>query len=250
MCSQASSPSCRCHLSDRINSSALKFDADPLQRYALLQVNSMEPQDPNLLNTDFVAILDRARQGDRDAIDGLITRHYRSLLSIATELHADDLRAKAGASDFVQDSLLIVRTKISQFEGSSEGEFVAWIRQILVNEIRQFRRQYQFTEKRSVGREVSIDVEDNRILHDQLTAGSTPSSIAVSAEKDLSLMGAILLLPDDYQQVIRLRYWEKLTFDEIGSRMNRSGEAVRKICTRAMLQLERDLKEQGIDQTS
>ena len=49
---------------------------------------------------------------------------------------------------------------------------------------------------------------------------------------------AMAQLPNDYQQVLRLRNWEQLPFDEIGVRMNRSRDAARKLWSRAILQLQ------------
>jgi RNA polymerase sigma factor (sigma-70 family) len=52
------------------------------------------------------------------------------------------------------------------------------------------------------------------------------------------LCRALDSLPDDYRQVIALRYWENLDFDEIGQRMGRSAAAARKLWLRAVERLE------------
>ena len=50
-------------------------------------------------------------------------------------------------------------------------------------------------------------------------------------------------LPADEQAVILLRHFEFLSFEEIGHRLDRSPEAARKLWGRAILRLQRLLKE-------
>lgn len=196
----------------------------------------------------FEDLLRRARQSEAAAMDGLLVGHYRYLLDLANELQYDNLQAKAGASDFVQDALLIIRSKLSQFDGTTQPEFMAWIRQILVNQVQQFRRRYEFTAKRRVGLESPIETGDSSLDQRHVPAADTvsPATHAADNERFGMLQQALLQLPEDYQQVIRLRYWEQLTFDEIGSRIDRSGEAVRKLWMRAVVRLEAVLSEMGV----
>ena len=49
---------------------------------------------------------------------------------------------------------------------------------------------------------------------------------------------ALAQLSDDYRQVIDLRHRQQKTFDEIGQQMQRTGEAARKLWSRAIEQLE------------
>ena len=46
-------------------------------------------------------------------------------------------------------------------------------------------------------------------------------------EQTHRLQAAIDRLPDDYRQVIALRYHEGLAFDEVGRRLGRSADAAR-----------------------
>ena len=48
---------------------------------------------------------------------------------------------------------------------------------------------------------------------------------------------ALEQLPEHYQQVIRWRSWERLSFEEIARRTGRSAEAARKLWTRAVDEL-------------
>lgn len=48
-------------------------------------------------------------------------------------------------------------------------------------------------------------------------------------------------LPEDYQTVLRLRYWDGLTFTQIGAQLGRSAEAARKLWYRAVVMLQTEL---------
>jgi RNA polymerase sigma-70 factor (ECF subfamily) len=68
------------------------------------------------------------------------------------------------------------------------------------------------------------------------------------AEEAAHLEQALARLPDDYQQVLRCRYQEDLTFEQIGERMGRTANAARKLWVRAIQDLQRELKSaQGSD---
>ncbi|MFM9059990.1 MAG: RNA polymerase sigma factor, partial [Planctomycetaceae bacterium] len=48
-------------------------------------------------------------------------------------------------------------------------------------------------------------------------------------------------LPNDYQRVIRMRYWNGLTFHDIAPHLGRSPDAVRKLWYRAVERLQAEL---------
>ena len=57
----------------------------------------------------------------------------------------------------------------------------------------------------------------------------TPSTQAGIAEEARRLEAAMSELPEDYQEVLRLRNWQRLSYAEIGQQMGRTEEAVRKL---------------------
>jgi len=72
----------------------------------------------------------------------------------------------------------------------------------------------------------------------------SPEDEAELAEEKVRLLGAIEKLKPDQQSVIRMRHEEKLTFAEIGERMNRSPDAVRMTWNRAIDELAKILSQQ------
>src|SRR5262245_29910755 len=101
--------------------------------------------------------LPAARAGSRDALGQALDacRHY--LLRIAQAGLDPDLRAKAGASDLVQETFLEAQRDFARFQGTSEAELLAWLRRLLLNNVANFTRRYRETAKRQTGREVPLE---------------------------------------------------------------------------------------------
>jgi RNA polymerase sigma-70 factor (ECF subfamily) len=119
--------------------------------------------------------------------------------------------------------------------GSTEGELRSWLRTILLNSVRDAARRYQAGSKRDIRRERELQA----VLSDQGDAApfsqpESPSCQLMAAEHVDGLRAALLQLPADYRQVILLRNIERLPFQEIGERMQRSNEAARKLWVRAI----------------
>lgn len=191
----------------------------------------------------FAQLLRLARDGDRCALGELIQDCRAYLLLVANRELDQDLRAKLGGSDLVQETLLTAQHAFDQFEGENRDELIAWLRAILKNDIKGARRQYKGIQKRTVDRESPLD---SRVPHpsDQI---HTPSSRAVIEEETEMVKAAMGALSNEYREVLELRNWQRMTFSEIGTKMNRSEEAARKLWARALVQLKRELAERHVE---
>jgi RNA polymerase sigma-70 factor (ECF subfamily) len=187
-------------------------------------------------------LLAAARAGSREALGQALETCRNYLLLIAGRQLDPDLHAKGGASDLVQETFLEAQRDFARFQGTSEGELLAWLRQILLNNVANFTRRYRGTGKRAVGREVVVPADDSAappgaVLPDPWL---TPSSEAVEREQARALQHALARLPDDYRQAIVLRYLEGRSFEEIGQLLSRSPDAARKLWSRAMERLRQE----------
>ena len=188
----------------------------------------------------FARLIAAAREGDQDALGNLVQECREYLLLIANQDLDEQLRPKLGASDVVQESLLTAQTCFDQFKGDNRKEFVAWIRQILKNDLRTAHRHYKQFEKRRVHRESPVDDSQNK--NPELSDPElTPSTQAANREEQKLLSSAMEDLSEEYQEVLRLRNWEKLSYADIGLRMGRSEEATRKLWGRAIVSLKNRL---------
>lgn len=191
-------------------------------------------------------LIDRARNGCDASLTELISSLRGYLLVIANEELNDDLRAKIGASDLVQSVLFQADRNLAEFRGDSKQTLLAWLRKILTNEIIAAHRRYVFSSKRDIRREVALPSDSGLGAAPLAFSGHSPHSDAELNEDALRLRNAMQRLSDDHRTVVVLRNWEQLRFEEIGRRMTRSTDAVKKLWKRAIQQLEKELNdEQG-----
>jgi RNA polymerase sigma-70 factor (ECF subfamily) len=181
-------------------------------------------------------LLADARAGSPEALGYALEACRRYLLLVAERELGGDLRAKAGASDLVQDTFLEAQREFARFRGRSRGELRIWLRRILLNNVGNFTRQYRETAKRAVTREIGLSAFGSQSGAGGDLAGSTasPSRRIVAHEEAEALRAAVERLPDDYRRVIELRYYRQLAFEQIGEEMGRSPEAARKLWVRAL----------------
>ena len=126
--------------------------------------------------------------------------------------------------------------------GGPEQEWLAWLKRILAHNAADFVRRYRGTAKRRAGREVAF-----RQPGDSSMAGgapepaapcATPSQEFLQIDAELRMTAALAELPPDYQEVIVLRNLERLSFNEVAERMDRSRPAVQMLWMRAIRKLQ------------
>jgi RNA polymerase sigma-70 factor (ECF subfamily) len=190
-----------------------------------------------------VRLIDLARQGDTVAL-GHLLETYRSYLSILARLQIGRrLQGKVDAADVVQETFLEAHRSFAQFQGTTEGELMAWLRQILVTRLANVVRHYS-TRARDVRLERNLAVELDKSSHAMdrglVVATSSPSQRAARREQAVLLADALEQLPNDYREVMILHHLEGLTFPDVARRMGRTVNSVEKLWARALVRL-RDL---------
>lgn len=187
-------------------------------------------------------LLEAARGGSVEALGQLMDHCRRYLLAVARRELPEELRSKASPSDLVQDSLTEGVRQFVQFNGSTADDLRVWLTAILYNKLGNFRQSYGRA-KRWWGRELplsgQLDPESPEIdLADHLPS---PSSIVTRREQAALLQQALERLPEAYRLVVRWRNWERLSFVEIGRRLDRTEDAARMIWARAIDRLGQEL---------
>jgi len=152
------------------------------------------------------------------------------------------LQAKVEHSDLIQQTLLDAHRGLAEFRGTTQGEWLAWLRHIANHNAADFVRRYAIAGKRRASREVSLNVPvgdgSRAALPDPSDPGQTPSQIVLRREEEMEISAAVSRLPEDYQEVILLRNLERLPFDEIARRLGRSRPAVQMLWMRAIHKLQ------------
>ena len=73
--------------------------------------------------------------------------------------------------------------------------------------------------------------------------GDTPSQMVLHQENEIQMAEAVSRLDEDYQEVILLRNVQRLSFNEVAERMNRSRPAVQMLWLRALRKLKDVLRD-------
>lgn len=198
---------------------------------------------PFINSPEFEALCSAARAGDRQALGSLTELFRPYLLRIASDELNPGLQAKFGKSDMVQQALFEAQQAFCDFAGTTEKEFLNWMRRILRNNLIDESRRYFDTDIRDIKRELSLDEIQAASMGEELrcTHRSTLEELVI-AEKEIVLKECMGQLPGEFQQVIHLRHVDSLSFAEIGKLLNKSEEAARKTWFRALQRLRRDLK--------
>jgi RNA polymerase sigma-70 factor, ECF subfamily len=190
------------------------------------------------------SLIDAARRGSGSSIGQLLQLYRNYLTVLATTQIEKRLQPRLSPSDVVQETMLRAAKNFGQFRGATEQELVAWLRQILVNNLAKFVEQHVLAARRDVRREVSIErlgaaLERSTIQLAALlpAAGKSPSMAVQQREEAVVLADRLSQLPDDYREVLVLRNLQGLPFEEVAERMERSVGAVRMLWLRAIEKL-------------
>jgi RNA polymerase sigma-70 factor (ECF subfamily) len=201
-------------------------------------MSTSSPPDPEQL-------LDLARAGD-DSARGRLLELYRDYLALLARLQIGRrLQGKVDAADLVQETFLQAHRYFAQFDGSTEAEFVSWLRKILASRLARLLRRFYGTQRRDVRLERELADElakSSGILDRGLVAPhSSPSRQAARREQAVLLADSLGRLPADYREVIILRHLEGLSFPEVARQMGRSLDSVKGLWIRALGRLRRSL---------
>jgi RNA polymerase sigma-70 factor (ECF subfamily) len=186
--------------------------------------------------------LPAARAGSSEALGQVLETCRGYLLLIAQQELDTALQAKGGASDLVQQTFLEAQRDFTGFQGTTHAALLAWMRQLLINNLANFRRDFH-RDKRRVTREIAMPTgNSSRRRGGGLDAGAaTPSVEMMRNEQTEALERALARLPEDYRRVIQMRYREERSFEAIAEQMQRSQNAVRKLWSRAIERLQQEM---------
>lgn len=179
-----------------------------------------------------------------------LLKNYEPYLKLLARVQMESrFAAKFDPADVAQQAMIQAVRDFKDFRGQTDAEFAAWLRQILAHVLAHEIRRYSGTQKRDIGRELSLDQtinESAQRLGDILPATATsPTQAVVRQERQLQLAQALERLPEDYREIIVLRHLEGLSHADIATRMNRNPGAVRMLWVRALARLRTEIESLG-----
>ena len=182
-----------------------------------------------------------AQDGDDSALNQLCKVYGSRVLWIIRLRMGAELRSKLESMDLVQDVLMYALKDLGNFTYKTEGDFLRWLSRIAENRLRGHLHRLH-ANKRDIRKEVRLNgyrptVEDSFVAALDAVDTTTPSAIMSKREELDKLAKAIDVLKPEYRQVVVLKKIEGLSYKEIGDRLGKSSEAVRKLVSRAFEEL-------------
>jgi RNA polymerase sigma-70 factor (ECF subfamily) len=195
---------------------------------------------PQLSVADLKEMVAAARAGDANQVARTLEVFRNFLLTIARRELDSAIRPKVGASDVVQETLNEAREGAAAFQGTNETALKAWLRTMLLRNLLDARRKYR-TRGRIVTRERPLEGDESKEFIARLAAakGDPASEILRKQESAQRVLAAISRLSKRHQEVIRLRYFDGLSFAEIAHRLGKTEKAARMLQIRALESLAR-----------
>ena len=179
-----------------------------------------------------------ARAGDERALEHILTLTEARLRRCVDRRLGAKLRASMRRSDVLQNSYLAMLDNLPKFEGTTPDEFVAWVAQMIENDIRRQNRWFGAGKRHAPSR----TSQRNLLAGILLPPASTPSAELVRSEERLAVHEALGRLEPDYAEIIRLSVFDELSHKDIAERLGRSEGACRMLLLRARAALAIELE--------
>lgn len=154
-------------------------------------------------------LLQRAKQGDAEALTELIYSQQHYVYSIAMSV----LKNPDDAADLTQEAFIRVFRRLSQYQG--ESRFTTWLYRLVVNLARD--------ELRRRGRQVSLVVPDDEQEYDPFAVvadenrWNDPELSLESSETQRRVREALEQLEEHYRLALTLYYFEDMKYHDVAA---------------------------------
>jgi RNA polymerase sigma-70 factor (ECF subfamily) len=168
-----------------------------------------------------------AQEGNRDAFSGLYERYlpmvYKRVRYAVPERDVEDV---------TQDIFMAVLRSLKGFKG--DALFSTWLRTLTKRRIADYYRR-----KNPAEHELDVDLGEA----DDLIGEADTSITGGNLDDAILIRKAMRSLPEDYQEIVLLRFAEGLQFNEIAQMRGQSLEATKSLFRRAISALRRQMGE-------
>jgi RNA polymerase sigma-70 factor (ECF subfamily) len=177
-----------------------------------------------------LTLLEQARAGDRAALDLLIARYLPRLQRWATGRLPYWSRDLADTQDLVQETLVQTFQRIEKFEARGEGALQAYLRQAILNRIRDELR-------RAKRRPPKTELDSEAEAHDR-----SPLEEAIGQEAMERYEQALASLRPEDRELVVARIELGYTYPEMAELLRKpTANAARMAAERAIIRLAKEL---------
>jgi RNA polymerase sigma-70 factor (subfamily 1) len=188
-------------------------------------------------------LLSRVRSGDTVALANLFDAKRSQLLSFISQHLGRNLQGRIEPEDVLQDTAIAALRALTLTDLTDRDPF-NWLCQLAEQRIIDRVRELEAA-KRDVHREIS---GHNQVLGQQGSSGellemlvaslTSVTKAVVRNEHYARLHECLIVLPEQTQEVLRLRFVEGQTTRAIGERIGKSDGAVRVLISRILKELQ------------
>ena len=181
---------------------------------------------------DEASLCRRLAAGDERAFDALFERYAPMLRRFAAERLPARMRRRVSAQDVLQEAHLVAHERRGDFEDRGENSFRNWLLRIVELKVREAVRHHEGAKLRAALREEPRGIfrEPDRVA----ARGPTPSQAAIGAEMVDLARRALLVLPEQQREIVRLVREEHLPLAVVAERTGMTHDAAKKAYGRAM----------------
>ena len=181
-------------------------------------------------------LLARCRRGDPAAWDELFDLHYAAAGRFVFQLGSDFTREDV--EEICQEVFLAVIKNLDSFHGQSQ--FQTWLFRIAANKARDYRER-QHAAKRGGGKTtVSLNAEDPEtgLSIDPPSSVPGPDALLAGIEQAGMVHKALDQLGEPCREIIELRYFGELSYDEISQTLDLNPKTVSSRLSKCLDRLE------------
>ena len=169
-------------------------------------------------------LVEKLRSGDMAAIEKFYNTYRSRLYNLVFEQVGGD---QAATEDLVQEIFLAALNSIDRFRGDSQ--LYTWLYSIAHHKVTDFHR------RRAKESRPWEQVPNGHVIKpEQIADNEQLASSTLEAEETRdTIQQALVDLPQDYQQVLVLKYFDEMPVQEISQLMDRSPKSVEGLLSRA-----------------
>lgn len=181
-------------------------------------------------------LLQRCRRGDAPAWDELFDLHYGAAARFIFQLDANLTREDA--EEICQETFLSVIRNLESFQG--ESQFQTWLFRIAANKTRDFREKRQAAKRGGGVAPVSLQAEDPEtgLSLDPPSDSPSPDAQLCGQERAGMVHLALDRLGDPCREIIELRYFGDLSYEEISATLKLNAKTVSSRLSKCLDRLE------------
>ena len=176
-----------------------------------------------------LALVNRAREGDEDAYERLFAISYERLRLYVRMRLGRALRGKLESDDVLQDTYVLAHEAFASFRWHGPTSFSRWLCRIAENRIRglvDFHAAAKRTPPEGLARV-------SRILERVEDSAGGPASRVARSEETTRLVGALDAMDDEPRELLMLRFYAGMSYDEIAALTGHSRTTIRRRIARA-----------------